>query len=51
MSKPIKVDVVFFVIIVVVFVKKEFGQKRFDPKAIHVKKTLDLKVLDPKNFG
>ena len=49
MSKPIKVEVV--VIVVVVFDKKKLRPKFFDPKTIHVQKTLGLKVLDLKTLG
>ena len=45
-SKPIKV--VFVDIVVVVFVKQKLCPKIFDPKIIHVQKTLGLEVLDPK---
>ena len=46
-SKPIKVGVVVVVIAVVVFAKKNWVQKLFDPKAIHVKKSVGPK----KNLG
>ena len=50
MSKPIKVVVVVVVIGTVVFIKKNYVQKNFVPKTIHVPKTLGLKVLDPKKI-
>ena len=50
MSKPIKVLVVVVNIVVDVFVKQKLCQKIFDPKIIHVQKTLGLKVLNPKKF-
>ena len=51
MSKPIKVVVVVVNIVVDVFVKQKLCQKNFDPKIIHVQKTLGLEVLDKKEFG
>ena len=46
MSKPVEV------VVVVVFVKKKLGPKYFDQKKNPRKKTLGLKVLDPKRkFG
>ena len=44
--KPIKIVVV--VVVIVVIVKKKLGPKTFDPKTIHVEKTLGLKVLGQK---
>ena len=48
-SKPIKVLVVVVVIVVIVVIV--VVQKLFDPKTIHVEKSLCLKLLDPKNLG